>query len=162
MRILVLSGSLLFLPSFSHYRTLAPHDATGGPGNKRVHAARLRARKTITYRFSISSSGRLCPFLNREILNVGLLRFRFRSIDHGQIQPKSERIIRQFIVLRALTPCFLPFVLAFPVSHLNNSPIDDTNTLTTIYTLQLFNNFQIVASKFMPVKAKDKIRHPNS
>jgi len=64
---------------------------------------RVRARKTITYRFSISSSGRLWPFLNREFLNVGPLRFRFRSIDHDQIQPKSERIIRKLIVLRALS-----------------------------------------------------------
>ena len=64
----------------------------------------LGARKTITYRFSISSSGRLWPFLNREILNVGPLRFRFRSIDHDQIQPKSERTIRQLTVLRALRP----------------------------------------------------------
>ena len=62
----------------------------------------LRTPKKITYRFSISSSGRLWPFLNREILNVGPLRLRFRSIDHDQIQPKSERIIRQLIVLHAL------------------------------------------------------------
>ncbi len=62
----------------------------------------LWTRKTITYRFSISSSGCLRPFLNREILNVGPLRLRFRSIDHDQIQPKSEPIIRQLIVLRAL------------------------------------------------------------
>jgi len=62
-----------------------------------------RPRKTITYRFSISSSGRLWPFLNREILNVGPLRLRFCSIDHDQIQPKSERIIRQLIVLHNLT-----------------------------------------------------------
>ena len=68
-----------------------------------VAAEALRTRKTITYRFSISSSGRLWPFLNREILNVGTLRLRFRSIDHDQIHPKSERIIRQLIVLHALT-----------------------------------------------------------
>ena len=54
---------------------------------------RLRTRKEITSPFSISSSGRLWPFLNHEILNVGSLRFRFRSIDHDQIQPKSERIM---------------------------------------------------------------------
>jgi len=65
-------------------------------------ALELRPHKTITCRFSISSSGRLRPFLNREILNVGPLRFRSRSIDHDQIQPKAERIIRQLIVLRVL------------------------------------------------------------
>jgi len=70
----------------------------------------LWTRKTITYRFSISSSGCLRPFLNREIL-IPRLRsgqapaqyaWRFRSIDHDQIQPKSERIIRQLIVVRVL------------------------------------------------------------
>jgi prepilin-type processing-associated H-X9-DG protein len=76
----------------------------------------LRPRKTITYRFSISSSGRLWTFLNREILNVGLLRLRFRSIDHDQIQPKSERILRQLVVLRALTRSLLLSALAVSVS----------------------------------------------
>ena len=63
----------------------------------------LRTRPEITSAFSISSSGRLWPFLNREILNVGSLRLRFRSIDHDQIQPKSERIPSELISGRVLS-----------------------------------------------------------
>jgi len=63
----------------------------------------LRTRPEITSAFSISSSGRLWPFLNREILNVGSLRLRFRSIDHDQIQPKSERIPSEPISGRVLS-----------------------------------------------------------
>ena len=69
---------------------------------------KLRTRPEITSAFSISSSGRLWPFLNREILNVGSLRFRFRSIDHDQIQPKSERIPSELISGRVLR-----FVISF-------------------------------------------------
>ncbi len=72
--------------------------------------SRLRTRPEITSAFSISSSSRLYPFLNRGTL-IPRLRsgqaparyaWRFRSIDHEQIQPKSERITRQLIVLRGL------------------------------------------------------------
>ena len=69
---------------------------------------KLRTRPEITSAFSISSSGRLWPFLNREILNVGSLRFRSRSIDHDQIQPKSERIPSKLISGRVLR-----FVISF-------------------------------------------------
>ena len=77
----------------------------------------LRPCKTIIYRFSISSSGRLWPFLNREILNVGPLRLRFSSIAHDQIQPKSERRIRQLIVLHNLTNARGLFVKARPANE---------------------------------------------
>jgi len=63
----------------------------------------IRTRLEITSAFSISSSSRLYPFLNRGILNVGSLRFRFRSIDHGQIQPEAERITSEFISRRVLS-----------------------------------------------------------
>jgi len=45
---------------------------------------KLRTRPEITSAFSISSSGRLWPFLNRQILNVGSLRFRFRLKLEGR------------------------------------------------------------------------------
>ena len=54
-------------------------------------AKTLSRRAKITHWFSISSSRHLRPFLNREILNVELLRFRIRSIDHERICRKSER-----------------------------------------------------------------------
>ncbi len=63
----------------------------GAIGHSKVQVISCRS---LTHRVSISSSGRLWPFLNREILNVERLRFRFRSIGHDQIRPKSERIIR--------------------------------------------------------------------
>jgi len=87
----VFRQSLIFPITLRYAFSLKPFDFS-----------RLRTRTTITYRFSISSSGRLWPFLNRELLDPstslgtgsGTLRLRFRSIDHDQIQPKSERIIR--------------------------------------------------------------------
>ena len=61
---------------------------------------RVRPRKTTICRFSISPSGRLWPFLNRQILNVGPLRLGFRSVGHDQIEPISERTPRRLIVLQ--------------------------------------------------------------
>jgi len=79
----------------------------------------LRTRPEITSAFSISSSSRLCPFLNRGIL-IPRLRsgqapahyaWRFRSIDHGQIQPEAERITSESISRRVL----IRWVLAMSV-----------------------------------------------
>ena len=66
---------------------------------------RVRPRKTTIRRFSISPSGRLWPFLNRQILNrqilnVGPPRLGFRSVGHDQIEPISERTPRRLIVLQ--------------------------------------------------------------
>ena len=47
----------------------------------------LRSRTTPTYRFSISSSGRLWRFLNRESLNVGTLR-----LEHPSLRPPKTLV----------------------------------------------------------------------